>query len=281
MAYKSLLTIASSPHGIPRAVDAAALLAQAHESHLECLAIGVDRSQLGYSYLGGGPVLFEVSMQRAQEESAENAKALADALKAQSPDLRWSSETAVSQLGALTELVSARARYADLVILPRPYGEGIGPEAEAVIEAALFDGMAPVLVIPDQGLAEAAPRRILVAWDQSREAMVAARRALPLLKRAEQVVITVVDPPAHGSERSDPGGRLCQFLTRHGVRAEVQVLARTLPRISDVLARQAQDIDADLMVMGAYGHSRLREAILGGATRDMLETSRLALFLAR
>jgi nucleotide-binding universal stress UspA family protein len=67
---------------------------------------------------------------------------------------------------------------------------------------------------------------------------------------------------------------------RHGVRAEVSVLARTLPRVSEVLARQVRDLDAGMLVMGAYGHSRFREAILGGATRDMLEAAEVPVFLA-
>jgi nucleotide-binding universal stress UspA family protein len=94
------------------------------------------------------------------------------------------------------------------------------------------------------------------------------------------VQIVVVDPPAHGPERSDPGGHLCQLLVRHGVKAEVSVLARTLPHVSDVLARQLRDLDADLLVMGAYGHSRFREAILGGTTRDMLANAEVPVFLA-
>jgi nucleotide-binding universal stress UspA family protein len=94
------------------------------------------------------------------------------------------------------------------------------------------------------------------------------------------VQIVVIDPPAYGPERSDPGGLLCQFLVRHGVRAEVVVLAKALPRVSDVLARHIRDANADLLVMGAYGHSRFREAILGGATRDMLEKAEVPVFLA-
>ena len=110
--------------------------------------------------------------------------------------------------------------------------------------------------------------------------MTAVRRALPFLKAAEMVDITVVDPPSHGPERSDPGGLLCQMLVRHGVRAEVSVLAKTLPRVSDVLARHVRDRDADLLVMGAYGHSRFREAILGGATRNMLEQAEVPVLMA-
>lgn len=280
MAYKSLLTVASSAAGIPVAVDAAAKIALEMDSHLETLALGVDRSQLGYAYIGSGAMLMQVAMERAAEEVAENEAGLRAALSAQGADLRWSIDSAVSQLGALSELVGARARYADLVVLPKPYLDGTGPEAEAVAEAAMFEGMAPVLIVPESGLASAVPKRIVLAWNQSREAMVAARRALPFLKRAEQVVITVVDPPAHGPERSDPGGMLCQLLVRHGVRAEVAVLARTLPRISEVLARQCQDLDAEMLVMGAYGHSRFREAILGGATRNMLEQTKVPVFMA-
>ena len=92
--------------------------------------------------------------------------------------------------------------------------------------------------------------------------------------------IVVIDPPVHGAERSDPGGQLCQMLVRHGVRAEVSVLARSEPRISDVLTRHLREQGADLMVMGAYGHSRLREAIVGGATRDMLKHAQVPVFLA-
>jgi nucleotide-binding universal stress UspA family protein len=219
-------------------------------------------------------------MEQAEKDARAAEKALNAAISAQGLDLRFAVETVVTQLGALTDLVAARARYSDLVVLPLPYGGNRGVEDEAVTEAALFEGMAPVLVIPETGLATADPRHVVVAWNQSREALVAARRALPFLRRAESVSIVVIDPPAYGPERSDPGGLLCQYLVRHGVRAEVVVLAKSLPRVSDVLARHIRDSNAELLVMGAYGHSRFREAILGGATRDMLEKAAVPVFLA-
>ena len=139
-----------------------------------------------------------------------------------------------------------------------------------------------MLVLPEKGLGDAiVPKRVVVAWNQSAEAMAATRLALPFLKSAERVDITVIDPPQHGPERSDPGGLLCQMLVRHGVHAEVSVLARSLPRVSDVLARHVLDQDADMLVMGAYGHSRFREAILGGATRNMLEKATVPVLMAR
>jgi nucleotide-binding universal stress UspA family protein len=180
----------------------------------------------------------------------------------------------------MAHLVALRARFADLVILPRPYGGGDETAAEAVVEAALFEGQAPVLVLPDAGLGASLGKRIVVAWNQSDEALSAVRRALPMLIAAEMVNIVIIDPPTQGPERSDPGGLLTQMLARHGVRAEVSVIAKTLPRVSDVLSRHIRDQDADMLVMGAYGHSRLREAILGGATRNMLQIAEVPVFMA-
>ncbi|MDM7933264.1 universal stress protein [Tabrizicola sp.] len=280
MAYKSLLTVATSSQGLMPAVSAAAQIATASDAHLDALSLGVDRTQIGYSYVGSGAVMIAAALERAEEDARAVDKAMNAALAAQPPGLRVATDSAVTQLGALTDVVAGRARYADLVVLPLPYGDNRGVEDEAVIEAALFEGMAPVLVVPEKGMASADPRRVVVAWNQSREALVAARRAMSFLKRAENVTILVIDPPTHGPERSDPGGLLCQLLVRHGIHAEVTVLARTLPRVSDVLVRHLREVNADLLVMGAYGHSRFREAILGGATRDMLEKAEVPVFLA-
>jgi nucleotide-binding universal stress UspA family protein len=281
MAYKSILTVLTNPDSAELAITAAARLAQAQDAHLDVLVLGVDRTQVGYSYIGTGAVLMQVSLDRAEADARALEAAAKAALAEQSPDLRFSVEAVVTQLGALTDVVASRARFADLVVLPRPYGPGQGVEAEAVVEAALFEGKAPVLVLPEKGLGEnALPKRIVVAWNQSSEAMVATRQALPLLKGADKVNITVIDPPTQGEERSDPGGMLCQMLVRHGVHAEVSVLARSLPRVSDVLARHIWDQNADMLVMGAYGHSRFREAILGGATRNMLEKAEVPVLMA-
>jgi nucleotide-binding universal stress UspA family protein len=279
MTYKTLLGVATSTRQLDAMVTAAATVAIQMDAHLDLLALGVDRTQVGYSFIGSGAVVLPIDTERAEEDAHAIADAITGAITEQSPILRWSCETAVSQIGALTDLVAQRARYADLVVLAQPFGANCGPEAEAVVEAALFEGDAPVLVLPDTSTLIPHPKTIVIAWNQSREAMASVRRALPLLKAAARVDITVIDPPVYGTERSDPGGLLCQMLVRHGVKAEVSVLARSLPRVSDVLLRHAMDQGADLLVMGAYGHSRLREAILGGATRDILEAAKLPVFM--
>lgn len=281
MAYKTILTVATDPARAADAISDAARLCAAHDAHLEVLSLGIDRTQVGYSYVGTGAVMIEAAMERAETDARDIEKAVKDALAAQGPELRWSADAAVAQIGSLTDIVAQRARFADLVVQPRPYGKTVGAEAEAVVEAAMFEGQSPVLVLPEGGLGgHVAPRRVVIAWNQGREAMRAVRLAMPILAAADVVNIAVIDPPAHGPERSDPGGLLCQMLTRHGVRAEVSVLARTLPRTSDVLARHVTDQAADLLVMGAYGHSRFREAILGGTTRNMLEQATVPVLMA-
>lgn len=280
MSYKTILSVVTGLERIETAIHAASAITQAQDGHLSLLALGVDRTQVGYSYVGSGAVLLQAAIDRAESEARDIDAAVNKVLAGEEADLRYSVETGVTQIGMLTELIAQRARFADLVVLPKPYGERQATVSEAVVEAALFEGQAPVLIVPDGGLKSATPRRAVVAWNQSREALVAVRRALPLLKACETVDITVIDPPAHGPERSDPGGMLCQMLVRHGVTAEVSVLAKTLPRVSEVLQRHIRDTDTDLLVMGAYGHSRFREAILGGATRDLLERTEIPVLMA-
>jgi nucleotide-binding universal stress UspA family protein len=164
-------------------------------------------------------------------------------------------------------------------VLPKPYGKDRLTEHEQITEACLFEGRAPILILPAQSTPEAL-QTPLIAWNETPEALAAVRAALPLLQQARDVHIVVIDPPVHGPTRSDPGGLLATWLSRHGVSAQIEVLAKTMPHVSDQISRHAQDISADLIVMGGYGHSRFRQAILGGATRNMLESTELPIFLA-
>lgn len=278
MAYKSVLTIVTSIETAPQALSAAAEMARRESGHLDVLCVGIDRTQTGYYYAGANAMILQESLERAQRDADELGASVKEHLK--NEDVPWGAETAVAQIAGLARLVAERARFADLVVLPRPYGEGRGVEDEAVIEAALFEGHAPVLVVPDGGLPKALGQRIVLAWNESDEALAAVRKAMPILAKADLVDIVIVDPAQHSPERSDPGGRLSQMIARHGARAEVSVLAKTMPRVSDVIRRHAVDRSADMVVMGAYGHSRFREAILGGATRNMLESCEMPVLLA-
>ena len=142
MSYKSILTVLTRAADAALAVGAAARLAQTLDAHLDVLVLGVDRTQVGYSYIGSGAIMMQVSLDRAEAEARETEAAVKAELLKRPPGLRSSVEAAVTQLGAMNDLVAQRARFADLVVLPRPYGEGKGAESEAVIEAAMFEGKA-------------------------------------------------------------------------------------------------------------------------------------------
>lgn len=281
MAYKSILTVATNTEGLAPVLKGASQFAQRQDGHLEVLVVGVDAIQPAFYGYGDSIGLMQVTLDQARAGAKATEAATIDLLEKENSTLRWSVEAATALAGNLRDLVAHHARFSDMVVLPQPYGQQALQETVTVLEAALFEGQAPVLVLPKgRPLGDAFGTRIVVAWNQSHEAMTAVRRAMPLLMAARQVSIVVIDPPVFGPERSDPGGQLCQMLVRHGVRAEVAVLARTEPRISDVLTRHIRDAGADLLVMGAYGHSRLRESILGGATRDMLEHAEVPVLLA-
>lgn len=283
MAFRSITTISTNSATQSALIHNAALVAEQARAHLDVLCLGLDRTQPGFYYAGTSAIVFQ--------DNLANAHAYCEQLEAdahatlQGGTIDWSITGVTAQAVAVNNLIAQRARYADLVVLPRPYGGTDGNtkhdrENEAIVEAALFNANTPVLILPDDTAYPEQLNNIVIAWNDSAEALRAARAALPLLKAAKNVCIAIIDPPAHSPERSDPGGALAQMLARHGVRAEVSVLARTLPRISDTLNSYVQDKAAQMIVMGAYGHSRFREAIMGGATRHMLEHAQVPVFMA-
>lgn len=278
MSYNCLFSVVTAEDLVDDVMAHAVAMAAAHDAHLDVLCLGVDRSQTGYYYAGASAVILQETIARAHTESEAVEKRVIKALDGSG--IRWATETGVAQLADLGRHVSARARFSDLVILPRPYGEGRGIELEPVTESALFEGHTPALIVPPGIEPVPSPKRVMIGWNEGAEALSAVRAAMPLLVQADTVHVVVIDPPSHGPNRSDPGGLLSQYLARHDVKVEIDVLTKTLPRISDVMLRHAADIDADMVVMGAYGHSRFREAVFGGATRYMLEQAGMPVFMS-
>lgn len=278
MAYKSILTIVTGPDLGAEALETALAISVPQNAHVDALCIGIDRVQVGYYHAGANAVLMQETLIQAQADADEALNAVKARLIAENQP--WAADGAAVQLASLPHVIGRRARFSDLVVLPKPYGPNRAMEHEAIAEAALFDSSTPVVFVPTDMSIAVQPKRIVLGWNQSAEALRAIRAALPLLKAADHVSVAVIDPPRHGPDRSDPGGLLCQMLGRHGVRAEISVLAKTLPSVAEVLLRHAADVDAEMVVMGAYGHSRFREAILGGATRDMLENATVPVLMA-
>jgi len=171
------------------------------------------------------------------------------------------------------DAVELQARYADLVVIGQHDAEspgGVGGEFERSVPLAVGR---PVLVVPYAFERRPVGHRVLVAWNSSREAARAVSDALPLLKRAGHVHVAAFRPSqagaAHGEE---PGADIGLYLTRHGVKVTVSRYDAPDVDVGNQLLSRAFDLSADLIVMGAWGHSRLREFVLGGVTRTLLES---------
>lgn len=277
MSYASLMTPVTDPTLELACLDMAVDLARRTDAHLDVLCVGVDRTPTAHLYAGAHAII----QQDARDEAEQQCQACVDAVQARlaAEDIRWSCDSGAIHLPLLNQFVADRARFADLVVLPQPYGEGRSVDFEVVTESVLFEGRAPILVGPVDSTTDAFDT-VVIGWNQSPEALAAIRAALPLMKSAKAVNVAIIDPPTHNPDRSDPGGPLTTMLSRHGIKAEISVLAKPMPRVSDVMQRHLSDVGADLLVMGAYGHSRFRESILGGATRDMLEGMKIPVFMA-
>jgi nucleotide-binding universal stress UspA family protein len=189
-------------------------------------------------------------------------------------------ETQICRLEALPsemlELCVAKARCADLFVATAPYRHDELPIWDELIEAVMFDAGQGIYLIPS-----GAPARpignILVAWRDTRESARAVAVALPFLKVAARVRIVMAD--AAEATRDQQAKDLIAHLARHDIKAEVSAIETAGKAVSDVLLREAHRAGADLIVMGSYGHSRFREWILGGATREMIEKADLPMLM--
>ncbi len=177
--------------------------------------------------------------------------------------------------------VGVHAYYADLVVIdrPEPAAQTAGPPGLA--ESLILSSGRPVIVFPARSTVSQV-RRILVGWNARRESIRAVADALPLLVKAEAVEVLVVDherrPAGHGQE---PGADIARHLVRHGVHVEVRRLSSGGEEVGRLLLSQAGAFAADLVVMGAYGHSYLSEWMFGSVTRTVLREAGLPVLMSR
>ena len=187
-------------------------------------------------------------------------------------------DVTIESAAALDE-IAAHARMADVVVIAR--GEQHGRARRELIEDVLFKSGRPLLLLSPHAPRNDGWKRILIAWNASAEATRAVVGALPLLKAASHVRIVTVDAtPSKAGHGETPGRELAAYLARRGVEAEVSNLDGLGREHAARLEEAALDFDANLVVMGAYGHSRPREFVLGGVTRSLLRASRFPLFLS-
>ena len=173
--------------------------------------------------------------------------------------------------GLTPQQVALHGRYADLIILGQDSPDETVVAAGPTLEAALFTSGRPVLVVPYANSATTIARRVLIGWNGKREATRAVNDALPLIADADSVTVMVVNPePGSDAHGEESGADIARHLARHGVTVTVERLVAPDLAPNDALLNRAAETGADLIVIGGYGHSRLRELVLGGVTRGLL-----------
>ena len=213
--------------------------------------------------------------EEAHRRASERADALRERFSRSNVPLEIRTTEAVSLYPQNT--AAMHARCADLTVLPTMPRDGVDNMFvhDHFHDILRYSGR-PVLVVPEGSTATLPPKRVVIAWKPTREASRAVSDAMPLLHKADRVDVLVIDPAigeaAHGGE---PGADIAAHLARHGLKVEVVTRSSMNFSTAYALLEYARTVGADLVVAGGYGHSRLREAMLGGTTRELLQTTHL------
>ncbi len=218
--------------------------------------------------LGGVPVDL-IELQR--EENSKIARDAIGRFEAGVKKAGAASETRQldATFGGAATLFAQVARRFDISVVAQAQREQ-GATDELIIEGALFESGRPVIVVPYIQKSGLTLERVLACWDGGRTAARAMADAMPFLERAKAVDLVIVAEERKNDEIT--GVRMSEHLTRHGVAVSVKRIAKGDLAVQDVILSYAADSGADFMVMGGYGHSRLREFILGGVTRGILNS---------
>ncbi|WGM39350.1 universal stress protein [Caulobacter sp. NIBR1757] len=277
MSYRDILVqVNETPQSRPRAVAAAALARRSGG-----MVTGVFLRSEFLNDVMATEVLAYMSPPDIDALLKGHAKSVDEAAEA----ARETFEAAAAEAGVASswltiggdnqEVLIACARRADLVVLPPVVAVSMARWKYSAGDLAMASG-GPVLVVGDDGCAPDFGRRVLVAWNGSRESARALRDAWPVLMAAEQVDVVVVSPKGDGG----PDGLLQRHLESHGCKANV-ILDRSRDEVAgEVLRRQALDLGSDLLVMGLFGRPRVQELILGGVSRDLLGAPPIPLLIS-
>jgi nucleotide-binding universal stress UspA family protein len=279
MSLKTIVVHVDNSPRLSERINIAAQIALQHDAHL----IGVAPSGWSPYVLSTGgfdamvaPIADEMArIRRATEQALADFEAQARRLGVVSIESRMVDEeagTALAMHGALS----------DLVVL----GQTHGTEPDMLVrgdipEYVVLNCATPVLMVPSGGSFDIVGRRVVIAWNGSAEAMRAVRSALPVLQRAQLVQLLIINPSSlRAMEQSgEPGADMAQYLARHQVKVEL-VTRSQLKDADQALVDVVAECGADLLVMGAYGRSRFREFLMGGASRTMLDGMRVPVWMA-
>lgn len=276
MTYGSILVPIDEHPAAKGSLETAIQLAAAHGAHLEGLAI---IPPLAVPLRLRPRQSAAALMKKEYQHDKLEARAAIKRFEAHARKAGVASVEGIAVEGDTVATLALHARTADLVVLPRPGEDDLGALGGHDVEAALLCVGRPVLLVPEKGTPTAFPKKILVAWNGSREAARALSDAVPLLARAKAVVVLSSGPagdegPIHGAKAA------LRYLARHGITAETVHASAADDRVGDLILARAKKVGADLVVMGAYGRPRFAEWVLGGATRAVLGNAGIAVLMS-
>lgn len=276
MAVRTVLVHATTNEKGVALLKAAAEFSAAHDAHLVGLVVGIEPS-IPYASLVEVPVdAYAAELEDAREETRKLVRAVEGILSRYSNAFEVRGATVPE--GFVGTEVARHARYADISLFPVRNGDA---SAQRAVDTALLESGRPVLLAPPAASLDGVGRRVAVAWDASREAARAVADMLAVVPHGGTVHVVMVDPvvaPEHHGE--EPGADIATALARHGLRVSVDALPASGRSFAEIFLAHAREIGADLLVAGAYGHSRLREILIGGATRDLMEMTDRPLLMA-
>ena len=269
---KSVLLYANGDAGLESRLQAALDVTRMVDGHLACLQVTPhDAFIMGDPF--GGVYALPTVIEQVQRTAEEHRERMEARLAGEGVAWDW-----LRFDGAPAQLLVDRSRLADLIVLSLPGGEAGRPteSAQAIAADVLVHARAPVLAVPAGGRRFDGAGAAMVAWDGSLESSHALRLNRPMLERASAVhVVTVTE-----GHSEFPAVDACRYLALFGIEAELHEWPREGRGTAAALLDAAASLSAAYVVMGAYGHTRLREAVLGGATRDMLHKSIVPLLMA-
>ena len=276
MPFKTILTVIGDGAS-DRDLDIGVALCREANAHLSVLVVALAAPPPVGAYAA---VVSDAWMQEREAEMARlNRRVETVEAKLGSEGISCDVECEFVEMAWTDAMVGRRARYSDITLFGPELLAG-GDLRDYALSGAMFESGRPLLLAPT--LPSLSPRRVMVAWDSSPEASRAAHEAVEILARADEVRIVMVDPQAGDLAQGDePGADVAAWLARHGAKVTVDRLASGGNSVARVLRQHSIDMGADLIVMGAYGHSRMRQRIFGGVTKSMTGEPHLPVFLAR
>ncbi|NLS08237.1 universal stress protein [Rhizobium sp. P32RR-XVIII] len=275
MQFKTVLAVVDADD-LREDVESAVALCQSIDAHLSVTVVAIDQSPYAGSY---GEAAVNAWLEDRESTLANLAGQIEAVKEMLGPSgLSYEVNDLYTEFAWADEDIAQRALYSDLTLIGQQAARN-DDLRRRILDGALFQSSAPVLFNPTNKPATLASRSILVAWDSRPEAARAVQLSLPILQSAAEVHVTLVDPVASTvGNGEEPGADVATYLARHAVKVTVDVLASGGKTVDETLIQHATAVGADLVVMGAYSHSRLRERIFGGVTQSMLEKTELPIF---